>query len=507
MDYISTWNFYKKTLNPRDILIALSHQNKVDLLKVGINEVNPDIYLIETLYQYAKNSNSKDTTEYLIDLYNKKLDSLRDDEQVKYASRSRESEKIMEQLAMKRWNKYRDENDVINRLAYDGDLYTLKIALGSYPNADLQTVQKYADLANHKATSKYLNSSFSRIIGDVLKNEIAMRSPELTNILRRTCKDFNRILGKDMNPLLLDKFKKEIVTPRYKATYFDNKLHSFNNEPAYADIKGNKAWARYGKFHYLDGPALIINTNFNINVEIFCANGKIHRDNGPAIIASTNRSIDFKCQIFFQNGEIQSINDIPSIQLSGTIGTKIRDKEIWTNDSIPYRLDSSKPSFKSRGIDVYYKNGKVNSIERVNVSEGIVKEWYMIIPGLGKTIKTKKDVDDYFTGETADRGYPSKRRYSHIFNLLNFTVINGFDIYLINLYNTPEPFMLSSINIISQYARKWKMLTPSQQQLYNYAAESMLQHRIDKYIEYVKDILPDTDIESIVKFFYPPGQA
>jgi len=376
------WEFYKKTLSPIDILSILARDNIIGILRVGLSDVDVDIYQIEKLYTLAINNRASDTSKYLSEIYQDKLQSLRDVKQIDYANKSQDRKNNLINLAKLKWSQFKHEPDIIYRLAYDGDLYTTMEGLSDFPNIDINIARQYAIQGNQIGTARYLKSHLGDIDEDVLKI-IARQDPQILNVLRRTNRRFNQDLPHTMDQDIIDRFVRTETQNNRHLTFFNDKLDSVGDLPSYIDkdiIPGKKfnvkVWTKKGKLHRDTGPAFIyekLDGPIVGKIEIYCRDGKLHRDKGLAF-AYSFKSVDGDKFIylsgFFINGICQSPGDMSAIYGSHIHNYLEEDDDmvindnirIWVQDGIPSR-SIKEPTLETYFVDIYYKNRKVRRVE------------------------------------------------------------------------------------------------------------------------------------------------
>ena len=136
---------------------------------------------------------------------------------------------------------------------------------------------------------------------------------------QRLCAEYPQLIARE-------KFIRVVVDNfEHKYTYLNNKLHSFNDQPA---IVGNAglSWYKYDLLHRgNDLPAFIGKDSYNS----WYLNGMRHRENDlPAIVHKNND------KEWYQNGKRHRDNDQPAI-------IKCDNDKVWYCDGKRYRGDQS----------------------------------------------------------------------------------------------------------------------------------------------------------------------
>lgn len=97
--------------------------------------------------------------------------------------------------------------------------------------------------------------------------------------------------------------------------------------PAVIYSSGAILWYRHGKYHRVDGPAMVLP-----GAEYWYQNGKLHRDNGPAVIKDTGE------YAWYQNGELHR-SDGPAVTRSdGAEEWYVRGRRIHPVPGLPQPL-------------------------------------------------------------------------------------------------------------------------------------------------------------------------
>jgi hypothetical protein len=166
------------------------------------------------------------------------------------------------------------------------------------------------------------------------------------------------------------------------AFYKDGGLHRENN-PAIIYSSGSKMWALNDKMHRLDGPSFT-----SKSTDLWHKDGVLHREDGPAMIIK-----EINAQKYFIDGKELSLNEFEIFQN----GTRERPKNIDDNWIMPnnftgvvdheghlktYKMgllhsENDLPSYESKDVKNWHKNGELHRIDNPAVEAGDYKYWYI----------------------------------------------------------------------------------------------------------------------------------
>ena len=121
----------------------------------------------------------------------------------------------------------------------------------------------------------------------------------------RLCEEYPQLIAKE-------KFIRIGTINDCTRTYLNNKLHSFNDQPAC--VNGIKWWYRYGKIHRAELPAII----YPNGDKRWYWNGERHRENAPAVEYASG------AKFWYWNGQPHRENDLPAVDCNNI-------KEYWTH--------------------------------------------------------------------------------------------------------------------------------------------------------------------------------
>lgn len=397
------------------------------------------------------------------------METLNDQDLIDYSKRS--SEALTEVLALARvkYDKLKHLPNVVEVLAYHGEIFALQMALSDIPNAPTRDAWKYAVTYGQVATARYLQSKFVNIYADSLR-EIALTSPEVLNVLRRTNKRFNLILDKSLDNLIIDKFWEVKNTEDYTVTLFNKKLHSLRDEPAMTLKVSNKydikVWYSFGKFDRKNGlPAIKGDLS-----EAYYKDGLLDRDDGPAF-KHTNI-----IEIWYTKGVINAIN-VPAIKYGDNL-LFIRNGKLYN--------DYDFPVIKTDNLYVYATNGKLTKIEKLS-------QIYLNHTYFDYNYDTINS-DCLIEILRQPRNWPmiDKKRTLEIINKMSSFLISRID-YLFSPLDLFIFFMipnsqLNNINTrqIAELINKYQKLSRSEAKLFNDITLGVNQNLVDLYMDNAK---------------------
>ena len=160
--------------------------------------------------------------------------------------------------------------------------------------------------------------------------------------------------------------------------YYNDMLHSINDEPAFSFYDGSiKEWYYHGIRHRdNDKPASIIRTS-NITVDIWYLNGVIHRnDDKPAYIDYKSKKEWYTLGVlhrddkpaviynnqrmeYYKNGKLHRDNDLPAI-----VDPYHKLMAYYKNGKL--HRDDAKPAIITKTSSQWYENGDMYHISQNN---------------------------------------------------------------------------------------------------------------------------------------------
>jgi hypothetical protein len=132
-----------------------------------------------------------------------------------------------------------------------------------------------------------------------------LTGPDEYEELAKTSKRNAIILQKPYIIKVTNEILVKVTFPSQVEFHYQNKKHSFNDQPAIIWVDGSKYWYQYGKIHRdNDQPAMI----YANGQKVWYQHNEIHRDNDqPAIIYSDGS------KSWYQHGKLHRDNGKPKI--------------------------------------------------------------------------------------------------------------------------------------------------------------------------------------------------
>ena len=143
-------------------------------------------------------------------------------------------------------------------------------------------------------------------------------------------------------------------------TYFQGKLHSYNDEPAVIRKDGMKLWYKNGKLHsYNDKPAVVQKDG----KKFWYKNGKPYRDNDKPNVMLINGT-----QMWYnEDGKLHRDNDEPAVIFPNN------DSRWYKNGKL--HRDNG-PAIEEDDVEEWYQNGKLHRDNGPALIRPEVTEWY-----------------------------------------------------------------------------------------------------------------------------------